>query len=93
MIPKYQQIDKKLDYSTEEQVVGKWTDGKALYRKCLKLTTPSTSNINTNIYAITENIDTLVDIRGTVYNKGSLYKGSINSYITADDNIAVWRIL
>ena len=93
MIPKCRQIEKKLDYSMEEQVVGKWTDGKALYRKCLKLTTPSASNTNTNIYTITENIDTLVNISGTVYNRGSSYKGSINSYITVDDNIAVWRTM
>ncbi len=88
MIPK----SKQFYYSTKEQKIGKWIDGKALYRKCLKLTSPSTSNTNTNIYAITENIDTLVNIRGIVYNKGSSYKGSINSYITADDNIAVWGL-
>lgn len=83
----------KIIYSTKEQEIGKWIDGKKLYRKCLELTSPSAADTNTNIYTITENIDTLVDIRGTLYNKGSSYKGSINSYITANDNISVWRTL
>lgn len=31
-------------YSTEESVVGKWTDGRPVYRKVLNLTTPSTAS-------------------------------------------------
>ena len=28
-------------YSTEERVVGRWIDGKPLYRKCYQMTTPN----------------------------------------------------
>ena len=28
-------------YSTEERVVGRWIDGKPLYRKCYRMTTPN----------------------------------------------------
>lgn len=31
------------DYSTEEQVIGKWIDGKPLYRKTITGTTPATA--------------------------------------------------
>lgn len=88
----YEEIisNKAEKYSTNELAVGTWIDGKTIYRKCLSLTSPGTANINTNIYTITENIDTLIDIKGTVYNKGASYKGLINSYITADDNISTW---
>ncbi len=87
------EVNNKFNYSTEEQIIGKWLDGKTLYRKCLQLTSPNTVDTNTNIYTITENIDTLVDIRGIIYNQGSSHKGSINSYITSNDNISTWRTL
>ena len=35
MIPKCRRIEKKFDYSTTEQIIGKWIDGKALYRKII----------------------------------------------------------
>lgn len=88
----YEEIisNKAEKYSANELAVGTWINGKTIYRKCLSLTSPSTANTNTNIYTITENIDTLIDIKGNVYNKGASYKGLINSYITADDNISTW---
>lgn len=41
------QIAEKKDldvYSTSEQVVGTWIDGKPIYRKVIETTTPSTGN-------------------------------------------------
>lgn len=42
----YEEFAKKSEevYSTEEQRIGTWIDGKPLYRKVLSLTTPSTTN-------------------------------------------------
>lgn len=42
----YEEFIKKSEevYSTEEQRIGTWIDGKPLYRKVLSLTTPSTTN-------------------------------------------------
>lgn len=58
-------------YSTEEQVIGKWVDGKPLYRKCfVDLVLPSTAD-KTNVANVTDlNIDTVVNLYGSIYNKG-----------------------
>lgn len=36
-------LTKRNEYSTEERVIGKWIDGKPLYRKVLSATLPSTT--------------------------------------------------
>lgn len=57
-------VNKKLVYSTEEQVVGKWINGKSLYRKtisCGALPNNGTTRVSHGIDAI----ETLVDISGT----------------------------
>lgn len=37
------------DYSEEERVVGKWTDGKPIYRKIIQTTTPKVTTDGTNV--------------------------------------------
>lgn len=53
-------IEEKQTYSTEEQVIGTWTDGKPVYRQTIL------GNVN-NGQVLKENVDTLVDAYGTVY--------------------------
>ena len=49
----------KTEYSTEEKVVGKWIDGKPVYRKVLSATLPSTNGGSVaNLTSL--NIDSLV---------------------------------
>lgn len=50
MIPKCRQIEKKFDYLTKEQVVGKWIDGKKLYRMVIKTTTPTVETDKTSVW-------------------------------------------
>lgn len=63
--------NKVLNYSTEEQVVGTWIDGKPIYRKVLEGTTPAYTSANLTTIP---NLETLIDIRGIT---GSTYKGGI----------------
>ena len=35
------EVNNKFNYSTEEQVIGKWSNGKPVYRKVLNIGTPS----------------------------------------------------
>ena len=45
-------INKFTDYSTDEQVIGKWTDGKTLYRKVITATIASghtSDEVNINV--------------------------------------------
>lgn len=52
-------------YSTSEIVVGKWIDGKNLYRKVFEFNTPSSSTSYTNVATIT-NADEVIDIKGYI---------------------------
>lgn len=54
MIPKCKE-EKNL-YSTEEQVVGKWIDGKPLYRKTIYI---EETNISANIIFVEPNIENI----------------------------------
>lgn len=52
-----------MNYSTTEQVVGKWIDGKPLYRKVFNITNPTSSNTN-YIDISSMNIDTATHLYG-----------------------------
>lgn len=56
-------------YSTTEQTIGRWVDGKPLYRKTFVVTTPG-SGTSTEIDTSGLNIDTLVYIFG-MFNSGT----------------------
>ncbi len=78
------------NYSTDEQVIGTWIDGKKLYRKVYKATTPSTSE-STAIVDISElNVDTQVNIYGSIFTpeNGSAY--SLNTCFGSTDTVATW---
>ena len=58
-IPGNQVASNGLVYSTEEQVVGKWIDGKPLYQKTVIINSPNTVWATGNAHNIS-NIDTIV---------------------------------
>ena len=49
------EVNNKFNYSTEEQVIGKWIDGKPLYRKTITFTTTISANEITSIAHNIEN--------------------------------------
>lgn len=51
---------KSIDYSTEEQVIGKWIDGKPLYQKTVNISNP----INDGSYIFQDNIDQIIEYSG-----------------------------
>lgn len=58
------------DYSTEEQIVGTWVDGKPIYQKTVPVTiTVDTDSTSTTSYAGVSalNIDNIVDMRGMLF--------------------------
>lgn len=55
------EVNNKFDYSAEEQVVGKWTDGKPIYRKIASGTVPKSDYYPTVATGIT-NLDKVVSI-------------------------------
>lgn len=67
-------------YSTTEQVVGKWTDGKPIYRKVLT-GTMSTSTTYTNI-TIDEYFENVVNVYGFIKKDSNFYPISYYNYVT-----------
>lgn len=61
-------VDTKLTYTTTEQVVGTWIDGKPIYRRVVQFgSNELPSNSSVNIADVSSwNIDMAVDIRGMV---------------------------
>lgn len=57
-------------YSTTEEVVGTWIDGKPLYRKVVKGNITSANQI---LFVVNANIDTMVFISGYDYADGKYY--------------------
>ena len=70
-------------YSTDEKIVGRWTDGKPVYRKVVPVTLPSGTNGTNTAHGIS-NMDTLVNysltwydtLDGAWYDRFRLWEGS-----------------
>lgn len=68
----YEEVDGPNDYSTSEKVIGKWIDGKPLYRKVINFgSLPDTSDkdVAHNI----SNIGDLVNITGMTWNSNKFF--------------------
>lgn len=73
-------------YSEEERVVGCWINGKPLYEKTFSATSPSTSGNPIEIN-MPENIDFIVDVKGTLLHGNQQYL-PVNFYYSAKDYIS-----
>ena len=84
----HKEYENKVLYSTNEQVIGTWTDGKPLYRKTISINTPLTTS-NTEVY----NFDTNFIIKnyyGFVTISASSQLIPINFYFTNEYNVATY---
>ena len=88
-----------MSYSTEEQVVGRWIDGKPIYQKTITGTAnlpamPSYSSIGTTSALISSDIDNIIDVLITGKGTGTGYQGyqspaSYVAYVNIGGNINV----
>lgn len=77
-------------YSTDEKVVGVWTDGKPLYQKTYTVTTPAL-NVAGNVGNLPANVDKVLKIDGIVYGgDGTYYYYTPANHINADVRISTW---
>ena len=89
MIPKRRQIEKKLDYSMEEQVVGKWLDGKNLYRKTITINALKYGE--EMILSQISNADSIFVKNSYVINSTSGYTTSVGTYYpTTNRESRIW---
>ena len=68
------------EYSTDETIVGKWINGKPIYRKVIPFTFPTSSGLTEFKNVLPEDMEFLVSIRGK--------SSGINQY---DSNMDVFR--
>lgn len=78
-------------YSTTEQVVGTWIDGKPLYQITYNATAPSTTNTSEEIAELPANVDStnVVDAKFILYT-ASGYIYPTNFYLSANDMDMMW---
>ena len=77
--------NKSLNYSTEEQVVGTWIDGKPLYQKTYDITGISlTANVWFHYPIEIENLDCVLKIEGTRVSADKKHVYSMNSIDDGD---------
>lgn len=83
------EVNNKFNYSTEEQVVGKWTNGKPIYRKVVTGTVPKSDHYPTVATGIT-NLDKVISISVVLaYGDNRQYFSSVrynNYYLSKEDD-------
>lgn len=79
----FNELDERSNYSTEEQVVGTWIDGKPIYKKVYSINVSGTS-YNRDISSL--NIDNLIKINGI--SQGN--PRTMNYYSSSTDNLRVF---
>ena len=57
-------------YSTTEQAIGTWIDGKPIYRKVVQGNITSKSQ---SLFVVNENVETMISIRGYDFSNGIYY--------------------
>ena len=88
MVNSINEVNNKFDYSTEEQVIGKWIDGKPLYRKIVSGAVPQSDYYPTVATGIT-NLDKVVSISLCLaYGDNRQYFSSVkyNNYYLSKEN-------
>ena len=72
-------------YSTSEQVIGTWTDGKTIYRKTYFGNMPNTESNWVDLEKVNSNVETVTNFYGTIQNTSSDKRLlNMNTYETAN---------
>ena len=83
-----------LEYSTEEQVIGKWIDGKPLYQKTFPYASTITANTTTLITQIADvtdlNIDLLLNAEGYYFSSGGNQKCTFNNAVVGTISVVAF---
>ena len=79
------EIDNKDNYSSSEQIIGTWIDGKLLYRKTFKVTSPSQTSSSETILTLDGNCS-IVKYEGVLESAGNS-KYPLNVWFSSSDYI------
>lgn len=74
-------------YSTDEKIIGKWVDGKPLYRKSYEVTSPSALNSSTVLFIYSSDME-IQDIDGCIL--GPDENIPVNFYYATNNYVSCW---
>lgn len=78
------------EYSSDEQIIGKWRDGKTLYQKTFQVTSPSTANSTTWVQSLTNiNYDYIAIVKGD-YSDTANMSSPVNHFISTSNFSSCW---
>ena len=78
------------EYSSDEQIIGKWRDGKTLYQKTFQVTSPSTANSTTWVQSLTSiNYDYIAIVKGD-YSDTANMSSPVNNFISTSNFSSCW---
>lgn len=75
----------ELNFSTAEQRVGKWVDGKPLYERSYSVTLPGNNNLTLLSGIDVSDFDTVTELKGVIYDEGE-DEGTPYRYLTPFTN-------
>lgn len=82
-------------YSTEEVQIGKWIDGRPLYKKTVSGITPDETKVGSYVVIITDPVFSIIDSVPKIYGFVEYTKKNlppINIYLTSTNYIGTWFI-
>lgn len=78
------------NYSLDEQIIGKWVDGKSIYQKCFMLSSPVDMSNQRTWYTLVNvaslNIESLVDCKLYSGSGGDAVKNIWSGYYAVTEN-------
>lgn len=79
------------NYSTNEQIVGRWTNNKPIYRKVFNGTTPdiTTSNVTTSLL-VSNNLDELISLTWSLIDSANYKYSGEGTFCTTTLGFAAW---
>lgn len=80
-------------YSTSEQRIGTWIDGKPLYRKTIFREVAIEKDVPLVINSETNDIHRIVDIRGSISSSNKNAYRSINTYNLQDNKVSISMLI
>lgn len=84
----FKELDERTNYSTEEQVVGTWIDGKPIYRKIVQFTIGAINTANQHSLGLTA--ETIVGWKGYFKNNDNQYWPIDNFYTDSNGTNGIW---
>lgn len=83
-------LNEKFNYSTDEQIIGKWIDGKTLYRKTFVFTGITATSANVSFSSLNTSETVMIDSSHSYVSTSGNFSLPVNMYHTSTDYIRAY---